>query len=163
MMKVTQKQATVFLESIKSSYGANIVLECVGLPTMRHSGFPIHEHVCCESGLHEEAEEAECTKARRDFAAFFRGLADEISGPVCPLCGSDDQAKLGPGWFGCHGCGEEWRPKADAIDGRPANEELPADTPTSGQCGKPASAHGTPLGELCHQMRERMGTDDTTA
>lgn len=43
---------------------------------------------------------------------------------------------------------------------REANSELPPDTPTSGPAGKPATMHGSILGEICHQLR---GEDSPTA
>ena len=42
---------------------------------------------------------------------------------------------------------------------RDAND-LPADTPTSGAAGKPATAHGSVLGELCHKLRNPKEAPD---
>jgi hypothetical protein len=41
-------------------------------------------------------------------------------------------------------------PTAEEI----AANDLPADTPTSGACGKPADQHGSPVGEICHRLVE---------
>lgn len=40
-----------------------------------------------------------------------------------------------------------------------AANDLPKDTPTTGTCGKPASMHGSPLGELYHQLTSQPAPD----
>lgn len=41
------------------------------------------------------------------------------------------------------------------TDEEKAENNLPADCPTSGPSGRPATAHGTISGELMHQLREK--------
>lgn len=69
----------------------------------------------------------------------------------CPACRALNYLSMSHGLRGYSGS-VMWLvlPTAEEI----AANNLPADTPSSGPCGRPADAHGSPAGEIAHRLME---------
>ncbi len=70
----------------------------------------------------------------------------------CPYC----QALNYLGLTGLRGYSSQGMDLVLPTDEEAKANNLPADTPTSGPCGKPANQHGSNLGEMCHKLFENQ-------
>jgi hypothetical protein len=69
----------------------------------------------------------------------------------CPGCKALNYLSMQHGLRGYSSVGMNLvLPTAEEV----AANNLPADTITSGPCGRPADQHGTPVGEMPHRLRE---------
>lgn len=95
----------------------------------------------------------ECAKCQRLVYELTWLLDDAYNVWIgkCPYCGSLNYLSTAHGLRGYDSGGMHL---VLPTDEEAKANDLPEGTPTSGPCGRPADMHGSPLGEICHKIRE---------
>lgn len=95
----------------------------------------------------------ECAKCQRQVweSMFMLDDAYNVWLGRCPYCEALNYLSTG---HGLRGYSSEGMHLVLPTDEEAEANNLPAGTPTSGPCGRPAGMHGSPGGELLHRIRE---------